>query len=244
LGTTNNSNKQTKLRFVMTLTKGIGYRKKKTKPSKTGKASSGGKTAPEEEEIVRGDNENVFIGAQAIVDAGSSSSVRTSKRLFDSSRSVAGNSAFRDSTSVVGNCADCCLNPTKRQQLSTGTALEKVAQETSQEEGLTTEGLGMKIAQAWKIALSIMAQKKIMVDTIAGAFGLNGSGLRVIEVTPQRKECTRAPFVTPKKAIENPVQFDGDKFCTALDDGITPLPASTASRNWGCSGNIGQSQTA
>jgi hypothetical protein len=38
----------------------------------------------------------------------------------------------------------------------------------------------------------------------------------------------RAAIVTPKRLIENPIDFDDALFYKSLEDGVTPIPPSTA----------------
>jgi hypothetical protein len=92
----------------------------------------------------------------------------------------------------------------------------------------------MKVAGALKMALPTLAEKKIMMEKIAAALQIPAQNVPTtppiaVPETPERNVVRRAPFVTPRKPIQFPVCFDRNAFFTALEDGETPIPGSTAS---------------
>jgi hypothetical protein len=108
-----------------------------------------------------------------------------------------------------------------------------IGKEAVEEESLTTEGLGMKIGEALKVAIASMADKKLIVESITAALGVHAvvtTTPSVLETstTPPRNNIRMAPFVTPNQPIDRMVEFDAAKFYTDLKDGDTPVPASTA----------------
>jgi hypothetical protein len=105
----------------------------------------------------------------------------------------------------------------------------KIGDETKNGNGLTTGGLGMKIGVALRNILCSKAEKEIMLKSITASLGMQSIIPQSSPMSPPQIKLSRAPFVTPHKLIENPVNFDGEIFFTALEDGLTPMNPSTAS---------------
>jgi hypothetical protein len=114
-----------------------------------------------------------------------------------------------------------------------GNSLISIGKETLH--GLSLQGVASKIGHALREAIPVQQDRDGIVLNLGHLMGLEVVEEEVVNrmnnETPPKLYCNskRAPFVTPNKLIDNPVEFDGDIFFTALEDGITPVPASTAS---------------
>jgi hypothetical protein len=124
-----------------------------------------------------------------------------------------------------------CATKRHRESLASSTFIE-IGEETSKGGfSLTTEGLGMKIGAALKNAIPLLADRKVLMSSLTAAFGIQND-VEVGNVSPLSQldnNTTVAPFVTTINPVMQAVNFDSEIFFTALQDGITPVPGSTAS---------------
>jgi hypothetical protein len=222
----------------MTPKKGIGYKKKKStvNRSQRGLESEGMKINQS-----RGDNKAAdapFVGLSTARRVSTSTTTRENNTKTKVGCVAEGNRRIGSLDCVSGVCSrnENEIHCTKRQRLSLADSFIEIGKKAKEDSGsLSTEGLGMKIGEALKMALPFMAERRILMETLNKTFGflspdtVNTATIPRALVSPLRNACKRVNFVTPKQDIVEDVSFDEKIFFTSLEDGMSPVPAITAS---------------
>jgi hypothetical protein len=144
-------------------------------------------------------------------------------------------SPFNDRTLSVTNCCspeeNCCV--TKRHRSDLGASLIEIGRDTKEMlNSLTCKMIGKKIGHVLKEYVPSMSERCSLVSSFVAAIGVVSAenvNFTAPLLPPQTLNHRPRPSITPTKQIEKPVVFDGDIFFTALQDGESPVPASTAS---------------
>jgi hypothetical protein len=172
---------------------------------------------------------------RTVVDDSSGTS-RRKRKVLNNNESV--QSPLKNMTNAEVNSVDGTIvsRLTKRHKSSLGKSLIEIGKETlSFFDGLTL--MASKLGSALKTAIPSLTGRTEVLRAFVSGLGMsalsinkhNTSGMECVKntltlpliTTPERPfgSARRATFVTPAKNAEfNPVEFDGDKFYTALDD--------------------------